>query len=420
MKKLKKIFKNKVFWVLLLFVLVFFPAAIMKDAEIDVKAVASAVGVDKTEDGVEVSALVVVPNKSGSSESVKLASAKGDDIADAINNMSLSLGKVLGLAHCEAVVFGEEAMYDDLIDQMDFFMRTSNMATNAMVINCNTKAKDLLTAIASDNNELALSLKNIINFNDQYLFTSETDIETFYKDYFSASNSAFIPIISVEDADGSSGDSSGGSGGGSGGEPDSSSSGASASGASAGGGSKKKVMSEGRTSVIKNGFKVRELTEDEISGYNGLSKKIKKGNIAVENVTDENFKDATLNFTVERKDVSIKMKFDGDQPYCDIKMKMVLKLDSAESEDYNYKMQDSTKEYVTPEVEKKIKEKVLGHINEIFENMRTYQTDTLFIARDFNRFHNKKWKAYLNSLEDKNKYLDGVDVRVSIDMYGRL
>lgn len=420
MKKLKKIFKNKVFYAMLLFMILFFPEAIMKDAEIDTKAVASAVGVDKTDEGVELSALVVVPNKSGSSESVKLASSKGANIAEAISNMSMSFGKKLGLAHCEAVVFGEEAMYENLADQMDFFIRASNMATNAMVINCSGEAKELLTAIASDNNELALSLKNIINFNEEYLFTSDVDIETFYKNYFSESNSSFIPIISVEDDDSGGGGSSGGSGGETGNSSEGGSSGGSGGGSSSGSGSKKKVVSEGKASVIKRGMKIREVSEEEISGYNWLSKKVKQGNISVDGITDENFTNATLDFEIEGKDASIKVKFDGDKPYCEVNVELVLNLDSVDSEGYNYRMQDSTKEYVTPEVEAKIREKVLGSINKVFEEMRANQTDTLFIARDFNRFHNKKWKNYLSSLEDENSYLDGIEIRTNVEMYGRL
>ncbi len=428
MRKLKKIFKRKIFYAFLLLLIIFFPVAIYLDAEVERKAVVTAMGIDKTENGIEVSALIVVPNKNGSTESVQLVSEEEKDIASAVNKISLSLGKVLGLAHCEAIVFGEEIMKENLALQMDFFIRSNNMATNAAIVNCDTTAKDLLGAIATNNNDLALSLRNLINFNDEYLFTSKTDIETFYKKYFSESNGTFVPIISIEQSDQESSSLGGGSSGGSTGSSGQSQSGESTSAGGSGGGSsggsssssKKKVKSEGRTAILRKGVKIREISKEEIAGYNFLSKETKKSNLTIEGVTDENFVNAKINFEVVRKSVSTKVKFDGDQPYYDVEIKLTFKLDSAESEDYSAKMQDSTKQYLTPEVREKLTESIKGKINKVFEEMRANKTDTLEIARDFDRFHNKKWKKFLSTLEDKENFLDALDFRVSLKMTGKL
>ena len=410
MKRLKRIFSNKVFYVFLIFIVAFFPSAIYLGAEIGSTAVGVMIGIDKVEEGVEVSILELIPEKSG--KNIKLSAVKEEDFSEAIEKLSFELGKKVGLAHCQAVVLGDEIMYENIVFILDYFMRANNLSSNALIINSETTARELFEAIEESSQDIALTLQDRVAFDNKYLFSAEMNLETFFKDYLSDSNSLLMPIVSIEDSESSSSSGGGGS--------DSEDSGSSSSSSSGESSTKKKLRCEGRAAIVKKGIKVREPSKEELDGYNYLGKNVEEGNIHISNVTDENFTNGDLDFQIFNKDVSKKVKFDGENPYCEIKVDFVLKLSKASSETYNTQSLDSTKQYVTPEVKQKIEEEVGGCISLVLSEIKANNTDTLYIARDFNRFQHSKWKKYLSNLENEDEYLQGIDFRVSLEIEGKL
>ena len=305
MKRLKRIFRNKVFYIFLIFIIAFFPFAIYLGAEIGSTAVGIMIGIDKVEEGVEVSILELIPDKSG--KNIKLSAVKEEDFSEAIEKLSFELGKKVGLAHCQAVVLGDEIMYENIAFTLDYFTRANNLSSNAIIINSETTAKELFEAIEESSQDLALSLQDRVAFDKKYLFSAEMNLETFFKDYLGVSNSLLMPIVSIEDSESSSSSGGGGTSG-----EDSGSSSSSSSGEDS---TKKKLKCEGRAAIIKKGIKVREPSEKELDGYNYLAKNVQEGNIHISNVTDDNFTNGDLDFQIFKKDVSKKVNIDGNITY---------------------------------------------------------------------------------------------------------
>lgn len=201
---LKKFFKKyKLVIVFLVITLVLMPFTIYKPAETEKVAVATSLGIDMDENkNIEVTLNILVPsgsssNSEGGAGKVKTVTGKAKNISNAIDKISLELGRIVGLAHCDAVVIAENALNEDIIQKLDFFVRTNNLTSNAVIIITDKQAKKVIESSAQEKVDLALSLSNIINFNKEYLFTSNNNIEMFYEKYFSPSGIVILPVLTV-------------------------------------------------------------------------------------------------------------------------------------------------------------------------------------------------------------------------------
>ena len=92
---------------------IFLPFTIYKPAETDRVAVVTSIGIDKNGEDIELSLNVITPSSQGATSggsvgSVKTFAAIGKNLSTAISKISLSVGKSVGLAHCDAVVVSKD------------------------------------------------------------------------------------------------------------------------------------------------------------------------------------------------------------------------------------------------------------------------------------------------------------------------
>src|SRR5690554_3887970 len=104
MEKLKKIWQNKVFYILIVLTLAFVTPITGKPAESELRAIIASMGVDLAPNGIEIT--VGVLSAKGEADIISNldpVSANGENIDIAIYNLGVKLGKQLGLSHCQYV-----------------------------------------------------------------------------------------------------------------------------------------------------------------------------------------------------------------------------------------------------------------------------------------------------------------------------
>lgn len=105
LKVWKTIVRMPMFWVFVLLMAMYMPKAILMPAENDVVVVCTGVGIDKADEGIELSILTLIPQNSLTfADSYRLVSAKAQNIALATNQLVNYLGKRVDLAHASYVV----------------------------------------------------------------------------------------------------------------------------------------------------------------------------------------------------------------------------------------------------------------------------------------------------------------------------
>ena len=459
---LKFLKRFKIIIIFSLITIAIIPFSLYKPAETEKVAVITSIGIDKNNEEIELSANVIVPNSGASGGSggggdgtVKTVSAKGNDITSAFSNLTLILGKMVGLSHCDSIILNKNLFEENVTKYLDFFVRTNNLTSNATVIVAENKASEIIETSAAQKDLRAVSLSEVLTLSDEYSIASNSNVDSFYTNYFSAAGVSILPVLTAGESNTPSGqtkensqndstqssktenlqnseeknsqnsntETSGGSEGGSasnsgGSEPSAQSS--QTQSESGSGAPQKIVKNEGKAVVVKNGKIVYLLPGVEVQGLNLISSTTKKGHIKIEDVTNDLFENATLNFEIFNKDVKTMGYFINGLPIFNFKFNLVLKLEEVAMNNFNIEAMKITHNFVTGEIKEKINESVQKSISELINSSKKNKTDTFKVYDYFYKFHNAEWLNFIKSLEDKDDYLNYVTFTCDIKSQGKI
>lgn len=408
---LKKMFRNKIFYCFLILIVIMFPQTIYMQSDNNTKLVVTTIGIDKDEEGFSVTSLAVIPKVSTDvNANLEVFEGKGKSISEALENISLNTGKQVGLAHCDCLIVSLDVLSDNITHVLDYFIRTSNLTTNATILATSKKSKDLIEASKSSNNLLDLSLKDIVTYEESTTMLDDTTIERFYRAYFGKSGTFFMPIINVDESEKESG-SSGGSGSSDSGNSENTSSN------SNGGSSQNKISNKQDIAVILDGKYVRTLTEDERFIYNLLSKSSKYLNLKIEGINDEYVNDSIEIYQQVSKVRLPLYKFEDGKPYVQYDIWLNIMMEEINSKNnYAFASIDALQNFLSNTAEKKLLETIDEKRKNTVEIMHTEKNDILNLYNKFNAFNHSKWQEYLKTLPSEDDYLSNVDIRINLHL----
>lgn len=312
--------KNKIVLVitLLLSLLYFFNDFSLID--IEKTAIIVALGVDKVEEGVEITAQIGVPHATEKAldNADTLISAKGKTVMDAIEVLSARSGWFPKLSFCNFIVFGKALAYDDVTQICNHILSSEHFQNSALLAVCDDTAKNFLSTKTPLDSISSFAIQKILIENG---ITSsrilDTDVKNFSESVRGKSGCGYMPYITTIKNEAK-------------GEEDSSAATTSFknyqkthknrpidrlfdnlqlednSEKSGNGGSKSSdsstaIFDAGKTAVFKNGKIVDILTEKETIAYNLLY--VPADSILVS--TESNGKTATLEIFQNKRTVSV-------------------------------------------------------------------------------------------------------------------
>ncbi len=399
---MKKLLKNKILVFFLAIVIAFAPQTIGMERETDTRAIVVAIGVDKADGEYELSSQIIIPKFDVEfNENIHVLSAKGKTILEAYEKWIIHIGKEMGLSHTGAVVISDSvAETEDINKLLDVFIRGDNTYSNSVIISTKGSAKDLLTYSAQKDNNLSLSLENIIKQNANYLSAVNKTMQEFYIDYYKGARTSVIAVVEVVEEDylGLSVQEEEGT-------P-----------ASEDSTDTNVISNDGRSAVFKNGKKIKNLTPEETRASGWMSPEVKKANIEVCGVTDERYTDADISLEMFRKKINSKFWFKNGVPRVDKKISVHVKLQSVRQEENSLDLFTVTETNITAGLREAIADKVRTEIADIVNISKAENLDILGVYDGFYRFKNKEWKEYLNSLENKDEYMENVEFFVDVQV----
>lgn len=418
---IKSLLKSKVWIFILVIVFIFVPAKLTSPAETDLRSVILAIGIDKLEDQYQVSYQILIPHySSGFNETTSIVSAVGENLFEATQKITLHLGKISGFGHASTLIFGESMKDENIIQTLDFFLRSKRVNNNALVITTNHDAKTLLENLPKIDNSFTLTANSIIQTNKMSLFATELTMEEIMADYYKPCKSSIICSIDTfeDDNSGINSSSISNSQGSSSGAESSSSS----SSSSSGGDTEQypNVSNEGRSAIYKNGKQVAKWESDDLIGYNAFTSAY-KGLITLKNVTDEKYTNAdvviSLLSTVQNTTLSFSK---SGTPRLTSHLKYMIKVNQIIQDGYNLDLLRGADTYVTTGIVKKFKEFMKTHTASFVNKTKELNADILNVYDKFYKFKTKEWNDYLDTLSDKSNYYQGVEFYLEIDVTGNL
>ncbi len=397
--------------ILIILAVVFLPTVISKDAESESDAIVTAIGVDKQQNNYQLSMQIVVPTPASQyNQKLSVVSDVGQDISSAISKIQLRLGKQISLSHCKVFVFSTDVARDGLTRVFDYVFRTKNNTQNVVLIHTPDDAKEFLQNTSDLENNLYFSIRNRGSFNENYIIGDQTTLGEYYSDYLGPVK--ICTVATVELVSEQSGSNTGTSGGG----EDSANESASGSQSSSQPNEQKKVVvNRGKIMVLKNGEYLIELTPEQSQCINWYESKSKEGIIVLENVTQKGlFDNGNVGVELDEKETTIKASFDGEVPVFELDLKLYIRTVEINQKNYTGNSYKSNSVNVTNYLKHLVEQKVTEQAKEAFDICKDNNADILGVYKTFYKYKNKEFRKYLNSLTDKDNYLQGINLKVNV------
>ncbi len=424
-------FKTPMFLVFAIMILFYGFASLGKPAEINQYAVVTAIGIDKAEDEAlapdttqsdnlsmpdneslkdlyEVSLLTFIPVAQQSfTEKYKVVNGIGKSISEAIDLAALNIGREIGLSHLKIIVINHELAESGLFKILDYLSRNIQISSSTKVVATDKTAKEFLETAQKLDNESSIKVAEHIMFNSDYIYSTESSLETFFKGTFGPTKVGLMACLSAkgkeEQTSPTAASDSGQGGGGASGESQ---------------GSTEEAITQCHVYVFKKEDLVTKLGERDMKRVNFVLGDFGNGSIVIENFSDEHFDDANLTFEIFGKTINYKISYQNGIPIVHIDTSLTLRL--SEVEQNHDILQENVELFViTPAAEKAIEKKVKTSMADGINLMREHQID---MADFYTILHNDNKKAFhnfLDSLEDQENYLSHIVFKVSVRIYAK-
>ncbi len=414
---LKQLFKTPMFLVMLLISIFYGLPALGMDAELDRYSVVTAIGIDvadeSDENRYEVSLLAFVPVAEQSfAETYKVISSSGRSVSEAMDLAGLNIGREIGLSHVKTVVLNSELLQQDVSEFLDYLSRSKHLAESTKLIATDVSAKEFLSAVQKLDSESSIKISELINYNNDYIYSADSSFELFFKGYFGPTKVSLIPFLTLEqgsvptviDSSGSGGSAKENEGEGK------------SQGQQISSNPEQKILNNGDTILFKNGKYVTQLSGLDMKKINLLQGNFKTGSIEVENFTGEIFKNANLIFEILNQNVKTKVVFENGIPVVLIDIKLTLMLSEIESKEGM--IEENAEFYVvTDEVTNAVEQVVRERSAQALQIMRDNQAD---IPNFYTIMHNsdkKQFENFLSSLEERDNYLSHTIFKVGVSIF---
>ena len=354
--------------------------------DIEHTAIIVAMGVDKTDEEYEISTQIAIPQATTQnvSNSDSLISAKGKTIAEALDKIAVNTGWYPLFAFCNLIILGENTLEGDIMDTVNFFIRTDRIPDSATICGCEGTAKDLLSTNTPLDSVSSFALQKILQQDYARMDRiANVNVKQFAEKFLSKSESGYLPYVSTvksgeKSESGSSGGSSGGSGDGGQGE----------NGQSGEKGDESSVYDASNTVVFSKGRKVFSLNPEETLMFNLKSKNSIDTFIELDEVEYEG-KITPVLIEIENSKKEYYFDFDGEKPVYNIKMNLYCRIVSANANAPVSELYPSAKvpDNVLEATEKKIKETLTS----IYKKSQLGSCDLFGIKDELYKYHYKKY-----------------------------
>ncbi len=353
--------------------------------DIQKTAVILAAGIDRTENGFSLTAQIAVPKGSdrtaGGTSSVEIE-AEGETVSDCVSLIFSKTGWVPKLVFCDLIVLGEDAVKEDVIAYLNYFLRNDYMPDSCMLAVCEGKAGELISTVSAIDDASSLAISKL--FSDAAKKSGKVmpcTLKDFAIGYYGVSESGYLPFIRTERQKGGQNDS------------------LQSAGAGTGTDGEQKIYIAEETALFSKGKMVGLLDRNET-----LAVSLLKGNVfsGTFNAMDGD-KPVTLSVVNNRGKVSL----DSRAPSVKLSLSVVVRLCCR---GVTAAIDDIASDRVTDDILKSCKETLSGYVGSMWEKLKGSGCDLFFLRRALYRSSPKRYGMW----KDDVPFLSPVTVEANV------
>lgn len=420
-KMIKRLMKNPML-IVFVFILIFFtPSAIYSPGQNRERGVVIALGVDRQDNEYEISLLTFIPTVQQSyKEMSSVISGKGETIARALYNAQIAMGRKIGLSHAKTTIVNENLLQDDVAEYIDYLSRVASLPENTVFVCTDKSAKEILQASFTLESTVGLQLEQVIGFNAQNLYVTDTSLEAFYKGYYGRQKSSLIGFLSIAEEEqqmtttgtseqsGSNQVDNGGEQGQNVGSTQSKTSSTSPQQSSG----QKHILNKGEAVLLKEGKLAQKLTVDELNGINLLNAKSINQIITIDNVEINGLMNK-LSYRIKNKKINTQTYFENGSPVYSAQLILGLELVEVQGEHEHIKINTEFSK-ITPQIRKKIDQSIKNQFTEALNVLRDNKTDVIGISDKFYKSHRNGYKKFIKNLEREDDFINFVNFKLNL------
>lgn len=390
-KKLKSLVDNPILIIFIIILVCFMPSKIFAPGENRERGVVTAVGIDKVGDEYEVSFLVFIPSVNQAfDDKESVITGRGKSVGEAVYETQIAMGRKIGLYHTKTTVVNLALMEEDGVNALDYFGRLAGFPENTVFICTDKSAKDVLSATQSLRDDLGFKLEQVVGFNAEHVYVSDTSLESFYRGYYSPSKSSLIGFLTTATKEEeeefkmqvspAEEENAGSSGGGEGEDKE-----------------KKSIINNGISGIVKNGRIVKLLTLDQINSLNLLKSHSVNQVVKVDDVEIEGERVNAVYKILDKK-INISSKFENGIPIFEAHVIMNLSLIELENATSDFKVNT---EFIklTPQISEKLDGIIKRKFADVIKLLKEEGSDVIGVNDQFMRHSRREYMNYIKDRE---------------------
>lgn len=420
--QIKNFIKNPMLIVFVIILIFFTPQAIYSPGQNRERGVVVAIGVDRQQDEFEISLLTFIPTVQQSyKEMSSVISGKGNTIAKALYNAQIAMGREIGLAHAKTTIVNEELLQDDVAEYIDYLSRVASLPENTVFVCTDTSAKELLQASFTLESTVGLQLEQVIGYNAENLYVTDTSLEAFYKGYYGRQKSSLIGFLTTSnkhnedmtttgtnEQSGSNQVENGGEMGQNNGSQESKTS--SVGGEESKG--QKNILNKGEAVLLKRGKLAEKLSIDQLNGINLLNGKSLNQIITINDVEIGGFKHK-LSYRIKHKKLNKISYFENGSPVFNSMLVLGLELVEAEGEHEHIKLNTEFSR-INEQMHQKLDAVIKQQFTDAIKVLRENKADVIGISDKFYKEHRKEYNKFIEKIGEEDNFINFVNFKINL------
>lgn len=362
-------------------------------------AIIMAIGIDydKKTDEYEVTAQIAIPQPSTTASpenNDSIITEKGKTIAEAIDKIGINTGWYPMLSFCNLILVGKSLMELNVMETLNYFIRTDKIQDSAHIAACEESAKSVLSSSTPLDSVSSFTIQKILGKDIAKLDRiADVSIKDFAQRYYSKSKSGYMPLIKKIKIDQSSG-----------GSEDNASSGG-VGGTSDKQGKEQFVFDASNTLIFKEGLMVDVLTPEETLFFNIEHKNSLDTFLSIDNVIIDG-KETEVMLGINEYSKKYKLKFNNGKPYYHIDLIFFCKYEDANIHASIEQLNPTATipKQVLDTAEKKIEKTLYS----LFEKLKKSNCDIFNITDQMYKFYNKEYEKI------NDNHFEKVELKTSI------
>ena len=382
--------------------------------DIQKTAVILAAGIDRTEEGYELTAQISVPKggeSAGGTASVELT-GRGETVADCLMQMYANSGWVPKFDFCSLVLLGEETARAGAMPALNYFLHNEYMSDDCAVAACEGRAGELLQKKSAIDDTPSLAIAKLFSgATEKSGATVKNTLREFAVSTLSKAESSFMPYIRAfpdgegENGGGSAEGSSGNAGSGGGSEESSGgdAGGSGDAGSGADQGEAPVLFRAEETALFFRGRMTGLLSAEETFAYNLLMGHVSAGILTVEGEDGR-----PVSLSIKRGTGKAALS-DGESLRAELSVSLKVLVSDRAEEDF---LAGTETNVATRTDEARAEELLRGYVSSLWETCGESGCDLFLLARELYRRAPGRYET------EKERFPSGIGADISVTVRG--